>query len=79
MWNLATSLLSGSLVVSLADTAAAIRHLATRARVVVEGAGAAPVAAAMSGRAPAGKIVCIVSGGNIDAAVLARILNGASA
>ena len=79
MWPLATSILSGSLVVTIAEAAAAIRHLATRARVVAEGAGAAPVAAAMSDRAPSGKIACIVSGGNIDAAVLARILNGASA
>jgi threonine dehydratase len=79
LWPLASSLLAGSLVVSLAETAAAIRHLAARARVVAEGAGAVPVAAALSDRAPAGKIVCVVSGGNIDAAVLARILAGASA
>ncbi len=79
LWPLATSVLAGSLVVSVAETAAAIRHLASRARVVAEGAGAAPVAAALSGRAPTGKIVCVVSGGNIDAAVLARILGGASA
>jgi threonine dehydratase len=78
LWNLASSLLAGSLVVSLAETAAAIRHLAARARIVAEGAGAAPVAAALSGR-PRGKLVCVVSGGNIDAAVLARILGGASA
>jgi threonine dehydratase len=78
MWSLATSLLAGSLVVSVAEAAAAVRYLAARARVVAEGAGAAPVAAALSGRPPGGKIVCVVSGGNIDAAVLARILGGAS-
>jgi threonine dehydratase len=80
LWPLASSLLAGSLVVSLAETAAAIRYLASRARVVSEGAGAAPVAAALRGRAdgePAGKVVCVVSGGNIDAAVLSRILAGA--
>jgi threonine dehydratase len=45
-------------------------------RVVPEGAGALPVAAALSGRIDAKKIVCIVSGGNIDMGVLARILEG---
>jgi len=44
--------------------------------VVAEGAGAAPVAAALSGRAGRGRVVCVVSGGNIDARVLARILGG---
>jgi len=44
--------------------------------VIAEGAGALPVAAALSGRVKAKKIVCIVSGGNIDTAVLARILEG---
>jgi threonine dehydratase len=43
---------------------------------VSEGAGAASVAAALSGRAGGGKVVCVVSGGNIDAAVLATILRG---
>jgi threonine synthase len=59
-----------------ADVAAAVRLLAERAHVVAEGAGAAPVAAALSGRAGPGKVVCVVSGGNIDGAVLARILAG---
>jgi len=76
MWPLAQALLAGSIVVSLSAVAAAVRLLAKRARVVAEGAGAAPVAAALSDRAPAGKIVCIVSGGNIDADKLARILIG---
>jgi len=76
MWPLAKELLSGSLVVSISETAAAIRLLAARARVVAEGAGAAPVAAAVSDRAPSGKIACVVSGGNIDASVLAAILAG---
>jgi threonine dehydratase len=44
--------------------------------VIVEGAGALPVAAALSGRIAARKIVCVVSGGNIDTGVLARILEG---
>lgn len=76
MWPLAKALLAGSLVVPLEEVAAAIRLLAERARVVAEGAGAVAVAAALSGRAGGGKVVCVVSGGNIDAAPLARILAG---
>jgi threonine dehydratase len=76
MWPLVRELLRGSVVVSREETASALRLLATRAHVVAEGAGATSVAAALSGRAGAGKIVCVVSGGNIDASVLARILDG---
>lgn len=74
MWDLVSGLLDGALQVSLAETRAAIRLLAERQRVIAEGAGAAPVAAALAGRAGPGKVVCVVSGGNIDRAVLARIL-----
>ena len=59
-------LLAGSLVATLGDIAAAMRLLAERNRIIAEGAGACPVAAALSGRAGTGKIVCVVSGGNID-------------
>jgi threonine dehydratase len=76
MWELGRPLLDGSHVVSLEETAAAVRLLAERVRVVAEGAGALAVAAALSGRAGSGKIVCIVSGGNIDASVLTKILGG---
>jgi threonine dehydratase len=76
MWPLASALLDGSVVVSVEEAAEAVRFLATRARVVAEGAGAVPVAAALSGRAGSGRIACIVSGGNIDASVLANILAG---
>ena len=76
MWPLAKSLLAGSLVVSVAETAAAVRLLAERNRVVAEGAGATSVAAAVAGKAGSGKVVCVVSGGNIDPARLAKILNG---
>jgi len=54
--------------------AAAVRLLATRTHVIAEGAGAAPVAAAVSGRVRGRHIACIVSGGSIDAGTLARIL-----
>ena len=76
MWPLVSRLLAGSLVTSLAQVAAAIRLLAERQRVIAEGAGAASVAAAIAGLAGGGKIVCIVSGGNIDSGKLATILSG---
>jgi len=76
MWPLASRLLDGALSSPLDDVAAAVRLLVERAHVVSEGAGAAGVAAALSGRAGRGKTVCVVSGGNIDARVLARILAG---
>jgi threonine dehydratase len=76
MWPLAQRLLDGSLVVDLAEVAGAIRLLVERNRIVAEGAGATSVAAALAGQAGTGKVVCIVSGGNIDSAKLATILRG---
>jgi threonine dehydratase len=76
MWPLASDLLAGSAVVTLEETAAALRLLVERARLVTEGAGASSVAAALSGRAGGGMIVCVLSGGNIDAEKLATILRG---
>jgi threonine dehydratase len=76
MWERARPLLAGAYAVSLDDTAAAVRLLAERARVVAEGAGALALAAALTGDVPGKKLVCIVSGGNIDAARLASILRG---
>jgi threonine dehydratase len=75
MWPLAAGLLDGALVASVEQIAAAVRLLAERARVVAEGAGAAALAAALAHRV-GGKVVCVVSGGNIDATVLAAILQG---
>jgi len=76
MWNLVRPLLEGSLVVSLKETASAIRLLVERNRVVAEGAGGSSVAAALAGKAGKGHIVCVVSGGNIDTEVLGKILRG---
>jgi threonine dehydratase len=76
MWEHARSLVTGSFAISLEDTAAAVKLLAERGRVVAEGAAALPVAAAISGAAGNGRIVCIVSGGNIDSSRLAEILAG---
>ncbi|HEX4683819.1 MAG TPA: threonine/serine dehydratase [Gemmatimonadaceae bacterium] len=74
MFPLLKTLLAGGLVASIDDVAAAVRMLVERARVVAEGAGATPVAAALAGGAGTGKVVCVVSGGNIDSAVLADLL-----
>lgn len=76
MWPLTRRLLAGSLVVTLSETARALRLLAERNRVIAEGAGATSVAAALEGKAGGGKVVCVVSGGNIDAAKLVKILDG---
>jgi threonine dehydratase len=76
MWPVVSQLLDGSLVMTLADVAAAIRLLAERNRVIAEGAGATPVAAALAGQAGSGKVVCVVSGGNIDLGKLRSILAG---
>jgi threonine dehydratase len=76
MWPLARQLLDGSLVMSLTQVASAVRLLVERNRVVAEGAGATPVAAALAGKAGTGNVVCVISGGNINSAVLAQILQG---
>ncbi len=76
VWELGSRFVDGSFAFALAEVAQAVRVVAERTRVIAEGAGALPVAAALSGRIEARKIVCVVSGGNIDPAVLARILQG---
>jgi threonine dehydratase len=76
MWPLAKSVLAGTVVLSVAEIAAAVRWLCERAHVIAEGAGAAPVAAALSGKAGGRRAVCVVSGGNIDLPKLVTILNG---
>jgi threonine dehydratase len=76
MWALVEPLIDGADRVSLDEVAGAIRLLAERARVIAEGAGALATAAALSGRVGKGKIVCIVSGGNIDFSTLTTILEG---
>ena len=76
MWPLASSLLAGARVVPLEEVAAAVRLLAERHRVIAEGAGATPVAAALAGVPEARKVVCVVSGGNLDFSKLCAILDG---
>jgi threonine dehydratase len=74
MFERAQSLIDGSLVAQVQEVASALRLIAERNHLIAEGAGATPVACALAGRAGAGKVVCVVSGGNIDLAKLAEIL-----
>ena len=73
MWEGARELVDEAVAVELDDVADAMRLIASRAHAIAEGAGALAVAAA---RGRQGRTVCIVSGGNIDAAVFARVLTG---
>lgn len=77
MFEHARRLLDGSLVVSLKEAAQAMKVVAERNRVIIEGAAACAVAAALSGKAGTGKIVAIVSGGNIDLDKFAQIVTTA--
>ncbi len=77
MFDHARRLLDGSLVVTLNEAAQALKSLAERNRIIAEGAAACAVAAALSGRAGSGKIVAIVSGGNIDMDRFTQIINQA--
>ena len=76
MWPLVQSLLAGTIVVTVAQVADAVRMLAERCCVVAEGAGAAALAAALTGVLDGQRTVCIVSGGNIDLDTFATILRG---
>jgi threonine dehydratase len=76
MWPLVSRWPDGSIVVTLEEIASAIRLLAQRNWLSAEGAGASSVAAALTGRAGKRKVVCIISGGNIDAEKLSKILQG---
>jgi threonine dehydratase len=76
MWPLVAPLVDDALAIPVAEVAAAVRTLAERVRVIAEGAGALAPAAALSGRAGTGKVVCVISGGNINLGKLAEILGG---
>ncbi len=82
MWPLAEELLAGSIVVEPEAVARHLRRLALEVKVVAEGAGAVPVAAALeelpSADPPPGDVVCVVTGGNLDPEVLAAVLGGAT-
>jgi threonine dehydratase len=78
MWPLVMPLIDGAFAIPVQEAAAAVRTLAERVRVIAEGAGALAPAAALAGLAGTGKVVCIVSGGNINLSKLAEILQGAT-
>ena len=75
MWERMKPIVDGCLVVTLEDTKNAMRLLAEKARVIAEGAGALPVAAALSGKAGNGPIVAIISGGNIDLQTFCELIS----
>src|SRR5579884_2570592 len=75
MFERAKALLDGTIVAQLGDVQKAVRLLAERNRIIAEGAGACAVACALTGRAGNGKIVCIVSGGNINMDTFAAIVS----
>jgi threonine dehydratase len=75
MWPLVAPLVDDAVAVPVDDVAAAVRLLAERVRVIAEGAGALALTAALAGRAGDGKIVCVVSGGNINLSTLAGFLD----
>jgi threonine dehydratase len=74
MFERARTLIDGALVSDLSSVAEALRLMVQHNHIIAEGAGACPVACALSGQAGPGKIVCVVSGGNIDSSKLARVL-----
>jgi threonine dehydratase len=74
MFERAQKLIDGSLVAELDEVRSALRLMAERNRIIAEGAGACALACALAGKAGGGRVVCIVSGGNIDFAKLCEIL-----
>lgn len=78
MWPLLRAVVDESLVLPLADIAAAMRYTADRVHVVAEGAAGCAVAAALSGRVGRGKVVAVISGGNIDLSRFAELVGAAA-
>ena len=76
VWPLARELIDTTAVVSLKAVCDAIRIVLDTNGVVAEGAGAVPVAAALAGQGGKGKLVCVVSGGNLGDQALASIKAG---
>ena len=74
MWERMRPIVDNCIVVSLDDTKKAMRLMAEKARVIVEGAGALSVAAALTGKAGRGPVVAVVSGGNVDLAKFCELI-----
>jgi threonine dehydratase len=75
MWAIAHHLLAGSIVTTLEEVRQAMKIVAERNHLIAEGAAACAVAAGLSGKCGSGKVVCVVSGGNIDLAVFSKLLS----
>jgi threonine dehydratase len=75
MWQRMQPIVDGAVTVSLDQTRAAMRVIAEKTRTIAEGAGGLALAAALTGQAGEGPIVCIVSGGNIDLAKFAELVS----
>ena len=73
MWAIAHHLLAASIVTTLEEVRQAMKIVAERNHVIAEGAAACAVAAGLSGKCASGKVVCVVSGGNIDLAVFSKL------
>jgi threonine dehydratase len=76
MWPLVRELVDSTIVSPVTEVANAVRLLFEKNHIVAEGAGAIPVAAALANKATTGKTVCVVTGGNIDHDIMAKILLG---
>ena len=76
MWERMRPVTDGTITVTLDQTREAMRLIAEKSRTIAEGAGALALAAALTGEAGGGPIVCIVSGGNIDLAKFAELVAG---
>jgi threonine dehydratase len=74
MWERMTRVADGAVTVTLEETRQAMRLMAERRRVIIEGAAACAVAVALAGKAGGGKVVCVVSGGNIDLATFCELV-----
>lgn len=76
LWPVARELIDGAVSVSLEQVTAAMRLLFAKSKVVAEGAGAASLAAALASPDTTGNVVCVISGGNIDAEAYSTVLAG---
>jgi threonine dehydratase len=76
IWPVVGDLIDGAIAVSPGQVTEAMRILFKKAKIVAEGAGAASLAAAIARPDLKGNIVCVVSGGNIDAAAYSTVLGG---
>ena len=76
LWPVVRDLIDGAVTVSLEQVTEAMRLLFAKGKIVAEGAGAASLAAALASEHATGNVVCVISGGNIDAAAYAQVLAG---